>query len=56
MYPDLLGEVKLQYYLRHVHDHQNSCDLVTGKASIAVDGGICDAESGNGSMVDNSDS
>ena len=49
MYPDLLGEVKLQCY------RQNGCGLVTGKVGIAVDGGICDVESGNGSMVDKSD-
>ena len=54
MYRDLLGEVKLQYYLRHAHDRQNGCGLVTGKAGIAVDGGLCDAESGNDSMVDKS--
>lgn len=49
MYRDLLGEVKLQCY------RQNGCGLVTGKVGIAVDGGICDVESGNGSMVDKSD-
>ena len=54
MYRDLLGEVKLQYYLRHTHDRQNGCGLMTGKAGIAVDGGIRDAESRNDSMVDNS--
>ena len=54
MYRDLLGEVKLQYYLRHAHDRQNGCGLMTGKAGIAVDGGIRDAENRNDSMVDNS--
>lgn len=49
MYRDLLGQVKLQYY------RQNACGLVTGKAGIAVDGGICDAESGKDSIVDKSD-
>ena len=43
------------YYLRYAHDRQKGGGLVTGKEGIAVDGGICDAESGNDSMVDESD-